>query len=121
MLGLASRTDAALAAPVARARPRGGLTRSRACGTGETLKTRAGSAVVSGVSGVPPYSALINDKRNAERSGQLKPLVGARATALGQVRPAPQPCGFKVRPQERDTGEPSETCLAGGATGGDQT
>ncbi len=120
MLGSVSRTDAALAASMARARP-GGLAWSRPASTGETLKACADSALVSGVSVVPPYSALIDSNRNAERSRQRKPLVGAPTHALRQAGPAPQPCGFKVRQQERDTGGPSETRPARAVTGGSGT
>jgi hypothetical protein len=69
MLGLASRTDA-VAATSPRAGRRVGPTRSHPQLASGTAKPCAKRALVSGVSGVSPYLALIDDIGNAERSRQ---------------------------------------------------
>jgi hypothetical protein len=109
MLGLASRTDAVVATSPPRAGQRVGSTRSHPQLASGTAKPCAKRAFVSGVSGVPPYLALIDAIGKAERSRQWGVLVRATASALGQVGQVQQLRKLRLRHHGRDTPEPRET------------
>ena len=105
MLGLASRTEAAVLAQLCDPGQRACLTLSHTRAAGGTAQVCADWAFVSGVSPVPPYLELIENYRNGAWLKHGRLLVGAQARVLRQVGQAQQTRGFEVRPQAWNTGE----------------
>ena len=94
MLGLASKTEPAAAAPRVRSGRPVCLTWPGARAARGTAKTHAEWAFVSGVSVVSPYLKLREDS-NGEWEKHGRGVVGDPARALRQVGQTQQLCGFQ--------------------------
>ena len=95
MFGLASKFNARRSARRMRSDRGAGLAWSHVEHTGWTPRTCAERALVSPVSPVSPNLKLIERLRNERWGTAGRALIGATPSALRQVGPVQQSCGFQ--------------------------